>query len=263
MKQIFLWLVVVCIGLGATAALAADAAENAKAPVDEDQDTNEPKDLSKFAVDTSFGVSSRHDIMGYGAITFAPFGILDEFGVRLKMEGVNLRYRYQQQGDTENGDPLLLSIQGHNWEIGAALGYEYITERLGIAGFVGIDYQRTTLSRWEPNSASSGTQTGVKFSTDIDYQPIESLSFRVNGSYSTVNNFFFVRARPGFAVMPDVFVGPELTYQDSKFFRQWRIGAHLGQVKLGALAITVTGGFMHDRAIGNGVYGAIETSFRF
>lgn len=282
MKNPFACAAGVILFLSATGAVAADAPNHKKAPATEAPEADEPEDLSKFEINTALDVTSRRSTFVYSSITVAPFDILDKSGVRVKVEGVNGGYHYNTEGDSDFFQPPLLSIHGHSVGVSALVGYEYVTETLNLAGFVGADYQHDSetfnpansplllVTDTDPSSSGQrlrnptvGTRWGVKFATDIDYHPVEQWSFVLSGNYSTANNSWWSRLRPGYAVMPDVFVGPEVLYQGNNFYRQWRVGAHVRGLKLGALEIGLASGFMRDSVVSNGTYGVVEASIRF
>lgn len=230
-------------------------------PQTEEVDTDISKDQSKFLLESSVGATSRRDAVGYAAITHAPFGVLNQSGVRLKMEGYEFAYRFRQHSD--NFPHTVTFLHGHNTEIEAFVGYECVTETLNVAGFLGLDHQSSTPSNDSPVNAKLHVQTGADFSTEIDYHPAGSVSFGFDGSYSTVGSFVVTQANVGIEAASNIVVGPEFTYQSSKSFHERRFGARIGPLEIGALTITVTSGFAHAKSNGKGAYGAIESSFRF
>ena len=272
----------------APGAFAADMSYVKKAPIETPE---EPEDMSRFEINTSLDVTSRRSVFGYGSITFSPFGILDQSGFRLKLEGINGGYHYNTQGDPNFFQPPLLSIHGHFVGASALVGYEWVNDWLNVAAYVGADYQHDS-ETWNPADAFNafgfggfgpgggfgfgfgaggfgiqnptiGTHWGVKFATDIDYHPTDYWSFALSGNYSTSNNSWWSRFRPGYAVWEDVYVGPEFGYQGNNFYQQWRIGAHLRGAKLGPVEIGLATGFARDSVVGDGIYGNVEASIRF
>jgi hypothetical protein len=274
-KRLFPLLAGAALLFGATGVQAADSSIKTAAPAAE---ADEPEDLSRFSIDTSLDVHSRGSVFGYGAVTFAPFDILDKSGVRVKLEGLTGGYHYNTEGDPAFFQPPLFSIHGHDVEASWLVGYEHVTDELTLAGFVGADYQRVT-ERYNPantfgflndptgygglTNPTLGTRWGVKFSTDLDYKPSEQWSINLEGNYSTANNQWWSRFRPGYAVMEDVYIGPEAGFQGNNFYREWRLGAHMRGFKVGPVELGLATGFMRDDIVGNGVYGTIETSVRF
>jgi hypothetical protein len=247
-------------------ARAEDASGNPETLVAEGPTEIEQKDLSKFSFETMSGLSSRLDIVGLTSITYAPFGILNESGVRFKIEGGGFDNRFKQNCNAPYSEPLQspVSVHERDWTLAASTGYEYVLGPFDIVGFIGVGLQHTRLSRNKSDNEKDKKRTaGAEFATEVDYRPIQPLSLSLNANYSTASRFLFTQARLGFAVTSDVFVGPEFGYQRSQFFQEWRVGAHLGQIDFGAVAITVAGGLVHDRTDGNGIYGTIESSFRF
>lgn len=276
MKNLNGWLVCASVLLIATGAAGAGLPNKKAAPALE---IDVPDDLSRFEVYSALDVHSHGSIFGYGSVTYAPFNILDKSGVRLKLEGLNGGYDYNVQGDPDFSQPPVFPIHGHFVGASALVGYEYVSDNLNVAGYVGADYQRVT-ERFNPadrfgfltdpllgfgglSNPTVGTRWGVKFMTEIDYRPNDLWSFDLSGNYSTANNSWWSRFRPGYAVLPDVYVGPETGFQGNNFYRQWRIGAHERGFKLGPVEVGLASGFLRDDVVGNGVYGTVEASVRF
>jgi hypothetical protein len=242
-----------------TDAVAADALASKQAP-SETSTASEPATTDqKFAIDSSLEVNSRRSVFEYAGLTFAPWGS-EKSGLRMKIESVNGGYYYNQQGDLESNQLL---IHGHFLGGTASVGYEYVGDTLSVAGFVGGDYQHESLSFQDPANPTRGTHWGVKFAGEADYRPEESTSLFLMGQFSTANDSWWSKFRPGYAVMPGVFVGPEVGYQGDNFYQTWKVGAHMRGFKVGALQIGLASGFLRNSVIGNGVYGAIDASLRF
>jgi len=259
-------LLVMVVGLGVGTAHAAAThvdSEKASSEAPEAAEATEPEDLSRFEIDTSFEAHSLPGASGYAAVTFSPFGILDHSGFRLRLEGVNGYYHYNQQMGL--GVDQTLSTSGRGQFVGGSflIGYERSDELLNLVGFIGGDYSRNSLGSCNPVS----TRGGVKFAGEANYRPNEAWSLILGGSYSTANNSFWSRFRPGFAVLPEIFVGPEFTFQGynqaSNLYDQWRLGAHLRGIKFGPLEFSAATGFFRDKSLGDGFYGSLDASVRF
>jgi hypothetical protein len=267
-----------------SSALAAERVKAKEAPAKTVTEADEPEDMSRFEFVTSLDVTSRREVFGYGAITVAPLGTLQNSGFRVKLEGINGGYHYNTEGDPTFGQPLNLSMHGHFVGGSLLVGYQHITDTFEVAGYVGVDYQVNTetfnpanglnffnnLANGEPDfglpgltNPTIGTRVGIKFATEFDYHPSEEWSGVLAGNFSTANNSWWSRARPGYAVMKDVFVGPEFTYMGNNFYQQWRAGAHIRGLKIGLVEIDLGSGFLRDDVVGNGAYGTISTSVRF
>lgn len=262
MQKTISCLLSMCAALAAANAMAADL--STKAPTGQSSATEPKQDA--FAIDSSLEVNSRRSVFEYGSITAAPFGGLEKSGVRMKIESVNGGYYYNQPGDLERGDSPLVLIHGHFFGASALVGYEYVGDKLSVAGYAGGDYQHDSLSHMDPANPTTGTHWGAKFATEVDYRPDDTTAISLDGHYSTANNSWWSKFRPGFAVLtsiPSVYVGPEVGFQGDNFYRTWRIGAFAKGLKLGDLELGVSTGFLRNDVIGNGVYGALEARVTF
>jgi hypothetical protein len=262
MQKTISCLISMCAALAAANAMAADL--STKAPKDQSTATETKTDM--FAIDSSLEANSRRSIFEYGSITVAPFGGLEKSGVRAKLESVNGGYYYNQQGDLDRGESPLVLIHGHFFGVSALVGYEYVGDKLSVAGYAGGDYQHDSLDRTDPTNPTTGTHWGAKFATEIDYRPDDTTAISLDGHYSTANNSWWSKFRPGFAVlpsMPSVYIGPEVGFQGDNFYRTWRVGAFAKGFKFGSLELGLSTGFLRNDVIGNGVYGAVEARVTF
>jgi hypothetical protein len=263
-KHVRAWFVFAVAGLGAASVLGAASGRAADMQAGEEASKESPDELKdKFGIDASLDATSRRSTFGTGSISYAPAGTLDKSGPRVKIEGVNGGYYYNQQGDLESGQPPLMLIHGHSVEVSALFGYEYIGEVLSVAGLLGSDYKHESLSFEDPTNPSRGTHWGLKFATDIDYRPIESVAVSLSGSYSTADRSWWSILRPGLAVTKDIFIGPEVGYQGDNFYQMWRIGGHVSGLKVGDLLIGLSCGFARNSVTRNGAYGGADVSIRF
>jgi hypothetical protein len=289
-------LLIACLSVGLGAALAQAAPAKAKhasaspkvspepAESTVPAEASEPEDASRFEVGAAIDTDSRRGLAQYGSITFSPFGLLEQSGVRLKLESVNASYYYNEEGNPEFFQPPKVLVHGHYIGASFLVGYEHVTDMLTLAGFVGADYQRNTLRRpldltplqnlLDPesidltsgtnnNNPTIGTKWGVKFAVEADFKPIDEVSIVVTGNYSTANHSWWSRLRPGYAIAEDVYVGPEAGYQGNDFYRQWRVGGHVRGIKVGLVEMGASMGFLRDNTISNGLYGTFDASLRF
>jgi hypothetical protein len=262
--------------LGVVGALASEAPGAASSPGAIVAEADKPDDLSRIEIESALDVTSRRSVFGYSAVVYSPLGVLNESGVRVKLEGVNGGYHYNTVGDPNFVEPPVSSFHGHFMEGSAAFGYEHVTDTLSIAAFTGIDYQSATQNSFTGANAvlvgapfsstvnpTLGDRVGVKFTIGVDYLPNDNWSFVLEGNYSTANNTWLARTQLGYAVMKEIFLGPELRFQGNNFYQQWRAGVHMRGLKVGPIEIGVSTGFLSDSVVGNGVFGTFETSVRF
>ena len=58
-------------------------------------------------------------------------------------------------------------------------------------------------------------------------------------------------------------MNPEMLVLGDKFYKQWRVGAHLTGAKFGRLQFGVSGGYLKDRDQGSGGYGILDARVTF
>jgi hypothetical protein len=268
MIQKIVWLVTASLAFSLASASGADLSRKiAPSPAAEASD----EDTSRFEIDTSVDATSRRSVGGYVGVLVSPFTPLAESGLRLRFEGVNGSYYYNQPGDVTAGEPQLFSVHGHFTGASVLVGYEFVGENFSIAGFTGADYQRNSVNIpvFVPTAAADnfnptvGTRWGAKFAVDGEWKPIDWASVALTGSYSTANSSWWSRVRPGYRIFEEIYVGPEAGYQGNEFYRQWRVGAHVRGITLGPVELSLATGYMNDSTVHEGVYGTLDASVRF
>jgi hypothetical protein len=210
-------------------------------------------------IDLAFDATTIRTIFGYAAVTFSPFGFLEQSGFRVRVAGLAGHYSYILEGPPDirnNGN----TVQGD-----LLVGYEFVRENFSIAGYIGANVQDHVLSAFDPLNPVVGTEWGFKAALDIYANPTPNTLVTLNANYSTAFDTYYAKTKFGWAFgpSPDVFFGPEVTFLGNERFDQWRVGAHITGVKFGKLSIGVAGGYLHDREEGSGAYGTVDASVRF
>jgi len=265
MKRLFKWLFLANLALSGSAAaadmLSADTSAKDKTTAEPAQTTDSTTGQT-ISIDTSFDVNSRYNIGGYGGVTYAPGGV-DKSGVRVKIDGANGGFNYNDQGNIQDGQPPLVDIHGHYVNVSTFIGYTYINETLYASLLIGPNYQHVSVSKYDPSNSTIGARWGVITSLSADYKPMKSVSLAVAGFYSTANSSWWSRFRPGYEIAHDVYLGPEAGLAGNSFWRQWTLGGHLRGIKVGAIELGVGTGFLRDSKLSNGWYGTLEASYKF
>jgi hypothetical protein len=83
--------------------------------------------------------------------------------------------------------------------------------------------------------------------------------------YSTAFRTYYTKAKVGFDISngKQIFLGPEVAALGDERSRQWRVGAHLTQMKLGSVQIDFSAGYANDNIVGAGAYSHVELSRNF
>jgi len=208
------------------------------------------------AIDAS--LTGSQDSM-YGTVigTIAPFSKLDETGMRIRMSGLLGSYSYvastagigRVNGGQESGSFLV--------------GYEWVTRNTSFALFAGAEITNNHVDKFDPENKSIGTAGGFKVGLDFYSNPTDYTMVSANLAYSTAHQSYYSRFKIGMALVDRIFVGPEVLFMGDNFYSQWRVGAHLTGVKLGALQFGISGGYVNDRVRGAGVYGILDARLSF
>ena len=81
--------------------------------------------------------------------------------------------------------------------------------------------------------------------------------------YSTSSHFYYLQAKTGFTIAPDLFVGPEIAFSGGRGDDQIRFGGHVSAFKFGLLTLGVSVGFVRDSNYGKGVYAGTSLQAEF
>jgi hypothetical protein len=219
--------------------------------------STQPENTFGAAVDASLAGTSQGALHGVMIGTIAPFTKLNESGMRLRLGGLLGSYSYTSSA------PGVGDVTGR--EAGASFmgGYEWRTRNSSIAFYLGGDVQNRSLSKPDPSNNVVGMSWGFKTALDFYMNPTAKTMVSANLTYSTVNSSFYSRFKGGYAMMGRIFVGPEILILGDSFYQQFRVGAHLTGVQLGAMQFGVSGGFVQDKKNGAGAYGILDARVGF
>ncbi len=219
--------------------------------------TNAPQSNFGVAIDASLTGTTKDTLHGGLIGTIAPFSRSDETGMRLRIGGLAGSYKYLSV------TPGVGNVTGRETSGSILGGYEWVMPNMTFAVYGGLEVQNRTLSKLDPSNSVVGTSFGFKTSVDFYSNPTSYTMVSGNFTYSTNNNAYYSRLKAGMAVMDRVFVGPEMLFLGDNFYGQWRVGAHITGVKLGAVQVGVSGGYVSDRRNGAGAYGILDTRVQF
>lgn len=122
-------------------------------------------------------------------------------GFLLRLEGVMGHYNY----------PTTVLPSGMS-EVGlsggsAMLGYRKIVGSATLSGYVGANVEDD--ANPDPTANIRGTATGVKFLGEVYSRLSTNQDFYGQAFFTTAFDSWFVLARPGFAITPNIWIGPE------------------------------------------------------
>ena len=216
---------------------------------------DEPEDLSRVLAFTTFDVS-KHSYGGVAGALIAPFQDLDTSGLRVYLVGELGTYRYPTQPGFIRGV----------YESGSALaGYALEGDFYSINLLAGLDAINHTLSDVDVTNKVQGTEFGLKMRGDAWVNPTPITLTYGEAEYSTAFQTFYTKAKYGydFTGGRGIFFGPEVAILGDERFTQWRVGAHVTQMKFGKVELDVSAGYAHDSIVGEGAYGTFELSTNF
>lgn len=227
---------------GCPAAQAADWYTGAEPPAD--------PDAWIVAVDASATVGSQGSQFASASVTAAPAGNLQTSGPRLRVDGLIGSYRAETPGAAR--------AIGQQADLAAMAGYALVGEGGVLAGFVGLNVRRDETSQTTTGVSAARTEVGLKTALDYYARPTALTMVHATGSYATTFNAYYGRVRFGLAALAGGYVGPEFTMLGDDNYRQWRAGAHLSGMQLGALQLGVSAGYVHDHVRKGGLYTTVD-----
>ena len=199
---------------------------------------------------------SKNSYGGLVGTLIAPYRDLDTSGLRFYMLGEGGVYKYPAgdrsiRGAYEGGDVLA--------------GYGFEGDFYSINLLAGLNAINHTLSQIDLENQVQGTAFGAKVHADAWVNPTPKTLTYGEAEYSTAFRTYYTKAKFGydFTNGKEIFVGPEFVALGDERFNQWRVGAHLTQVKFGKFQVDVSAGYANDSIVGRGAYGTIELSTNF
>jgi hypothetical protein len=240
--------------------LALAASSVSAAGVKNSTDDNEP--VQYVLVYTGFDVASHGSMLGYVEGQFAPFGGLEESGVRFWLAGGRGTYKYPADSST---------IRGDHWTGSALFGGEIESEIGSWGYYAGLNVQNHQLSAPDPDNRVQGTAVGVELRSDIWMNPTAQTLFYIEASYSTAFQTYHATAKVGYDIFAitgnangrQIFFGPQVTFAGDGRSDERRLGAHLTTANWGKVNFEISAGYQYDRDNGSGVYGVIEMNTKF
>jgi len=281
-KSFVLFAITACF-LGSRA-FAADAAISANKS--EEQTAEDKSKEPHFELEVESDVTTRRSWGVYLAGTGALKGSLDESGARARIGLGYSGYNYPFTGSQLIGAQLpdapdwvdqigqIGKIIGYEPAADFLLGYQWVTERWSLMGFVGASVAHDSLSYPDPTNKVQGTAWGFKTVWELNSTPTDQTMFYTYASFSTAFDAAHIDTRPGYLLFKNVsvndhlsvgkiYLGPQGVFSSDFHDKIWKVGAHLTLDEIGPFQVTVASGYVHDRFLGPGAYFLLNTSVRF
>ena len=201
-------------------------------------------DVGKFTVDGLVGG------------LFALSKDIDTSGPRLWVEAGSGWYKFGTTSGSVTGVYTTGAILG---------GYGFEGKNYEINLLAGLSAENDMLSTIDQSDPVQGTAGGAKVRGDIWINPTPLTLFYGEAEYATAFQTFWTAAKYGVDVTngKQVFVGPEVVAYGNERFDQWRVGAHVTQLKFGKINMDVSAGYAHDSVVGSGAYSHVELNTDF
>jgi len=193
---------------------------------------------------------------GYAGALIAPYQDLDTSGLRVMVQGEGGVYRYSAGGDR---------FRGYYTSGSALAGYGFEGDNYSINVLAGINAINHTVSPIDPDNRAQGTSFGAKLRADAWVNPTPKTLVYSEGEVSSAFRTFYTKAKLGYDVTESrqIFLGPEVGVLGNERFTQWRVGAHVTQLKIGRLQLDISAGYANDNTVGSGAYATVEVSQNF
>ena len=214
------------------------------------QQANDEKAVLFWGYDTT-----GDDHYGYVGAAIAPFGSINESGVRLRFFGYGANFDYDASPDRE-------ATGGGG---GGYLGYSHRTENLSLPGYVGAEGRGFDIDPSDSRSDLHDENVGLPLLAELDYSFSERFSVSALANYTFLLDTYWTRLRPTFSLgWQNLRAGPEVTAYGGDEWDKQRYGAFLSGFRLGGVDIGVKVGAEYDsRDNETDAYGGVEMGFAF
>lgn len=210
---------------------------------------------NNIVIDVSGSMTTQGSRYGDVTGTIALEKNLTTSGTRVRIEGLAGVYSYTTGANR--------FVSGQQQAGAVSMGYEWISRNLSYSLYLGLIGQDNHLSVADPNNPVVGAGMGIKTSVEAYYKPSAKTMLSAYTSFSTVHGSYYMRLKGGWQVTDGIYAGPELSFLGDDFSSQWRMGAHMTGVKMGALQLGLSGGIMNDRVLGSGGYAILDGRLGF
>jgi hypothetical protein len=217
----------------------------------------EPLDYGNLYFGTD--VNTNGGLVGYGGILYAPYS-MDRSGLRLSVFGLAGKYRYS---DDDPNAPT--TFRGRFASVDALVGYSAVVDNGAVTLAIGANYQHHEISPFDPSNPVVGDQLGFKVQGDFWVNPTEQTVVIGIASYSTAFNTYYSILRGGYDFFGlGFFIGPEVGALGNARTDQQRAGlAIMGIPVAKRAALTLSGGWLHERNERDGGYFTANLDFTF
>jgi len=203
----------------------------------------------------------KWSVDGWMGAMIAPWSDLDTSGARVWISAGAGGYKYAAQGTLFRG----------LYETGEMLaGYGFEGNTYSINVLAGLNAINDMVTPFDPDNKVQGTQGGLKVRMDAYTTPTSTTMTYGEAEYSTAFSTFYLSQKFGFDITNSsadsenkIYVGPMASFLGDLRFTQWRVGAHISNLKLGKLDVDLAAGYADDSVVGTGAFSTVELSSKF
>lgn len=200
-------------------------------------------------------VSSQKSLSSDVTLTIAPLG--PESGPRVAFTGALSRYTYWADPERRSH----ASGADNSGEVG--FGYAFVAPNFSIVASLGPTFTESTQRRGGNTPSTSSSGIGVKYKISAIARPSSEWLLYSQAYYSSFSKQYLGQLKVGYAVVPAIYVGPELQFSRIGKNDQFRVGAQVTGFHLGPVLMSVSGGLVHDQQLGGGAYVATYAQINF
>lgn len=188
--------------------------------------------------------------------------------------GVDAGFAYALNGDILSSGWVLSANMGYAYSFdrassprsstkalsgSALIGYQWQTSDYYIATYLGADFVNNDEN---PVGTSDGFEAGVMGVLGFETKRQNAPYVEVNAAYSTANDRMYGRLRGGYKTNQLKFGAEFTAYDEKNSDEAFRYGAFVGDIPVGKMSMTVSGGYHDDQSTSanSGYYGQIEFS---
>lgn len=194
------------------------------------------------------GVDVGHDTgFAWAGVAAAPFGKLDEDGIRLRVLGGNGHYRYNTQavaGGENKGE-----ITSGEILIGRRLLFDSVT----ITAYAGLDVRNYRLQHPDPGNPESGSKAGIKAAMEIYARTAPTWFTTAYANISSVFQNYSVRAAFSHEFTPTFALGIEGALFGDTRYNEQRAGL-IATMKFARSIVSIASGIAKNSDKGSGEY---------
>ncbi len=177
---------------------------------------------------TSIGLgASMNSLYSYGGTTYAPFGTLDESGLRIKLFSKTFRFEYQKK--VAPGTSVDINVLGLEAE--AVVGWQFTDDKWRIAALAGLVWREHELFPEDPQSGLPGQKLGASASLEGTYAFNETWQLSGDARYVFLFDEAWGQIRPEFVFDSGTRLGLVGSTSHGEEYMIARAGAMIGGLR--------------------------------